>query len=631
MKKLLSIILSAMFFVVSCACLSSCKKDGPESSGGGQSSSGSSDSSSGGGSDDVDVDDSEYLETPDAPVYKTIDYTGYTVYYFDGENGDDSNDGKSEGAPKKTLAAASAIVNGAEEPLKILFKGGASFSGQLKLENFLSSEERPLYVGSYGTGRAVINGTESVAVYLLGDNARIFDLEVTNPAGTQGIRVEAAKNGRSENIVVENCYVHNICWNWTYDFDVEAFANAEGDTKDIVNVKNVCPDGKYSYSTCGIYFIAPRGDGEHYRLFKNVWVMNNTVRETGRAGIIFDSSWQSGNGCGWGGANKYRSQEDGWYPPEFVVISGNDISYVGGDGIVPIGVQDCWIERNRVIHSAILGRSGYACAGIWPVNARRVYMRYNEAGYTHLDNGCTDGEGFDIDIGCSDIYFEYNYSHDNAGGGLLLCNVHSQMPLYDENGRAVTDPSTGKQKTFDDRGNWDKVFIRNNVFANNGVGGTNAAFLVVSSDCYNAVCENNIVVMKKGLFSQSLVYTADYGQCGNQKGFVFRNNIFYSIGEQYAKIDMAYSEDYLFENNLYWNFPESFFDEWNGISDAKAITDVDPQIVMPAARTGFEAALGFKPKNAEVFALGEKLASLNKFDFAGTSAEGKRYLGAFCG
>ena len=115
-------------------------------------------------------------------------------------------------------------------------------------------------------------------------------------------------------------------------------------------------------------------------------------------------------------------------------------------------------------------------------------MQYNEAAYCHLANGGADGEGFDIDIGCSEIYFQYHYSHANASRGLLLCNIHSQMPLYDENGHPVINEETGKQETFDDRGYWDKVYIRNNVFANNGASGSNAAFLVVSSDCHNAVC-----------------------------------------------------------------------------------------------------------------------------------------------
>lgn len=634
MKKLLYWLMTVVLATTSLACSASC--------GGGNSASEKEqesettsetvsetipggDSSSSSGDDNV-----TYVDVPSAPVYAEIDYGGYTTYYFDSVSGDDGNDGTSEATPKKTLAAAEAAVDGATEGLRILFKGGSVFEGRLTLRNFGSSKEKPLYVGSYGDGRAIISADAGAAVSLLGDNARIFDLEIKNPKGSQGVRVEAAKNGVSENVVVENCYVHEVGWNWEYDFSVEAFAKGEGNTKDIVDVKKVCPDKSYHYSTCGIYFVAPKGDGQNYRMFRNVWVMNNKITETGRAGIIFDSSWQSGNGCGWGGVNKYRSMDDGWYPPEFVVISGNDVSYVGGDGIVPIGVQDCWIEHNTVIHSAILGRAGNACAGIWPVNARRVYIQYNEAGYTHLDNGCTDGEGFDIDIGCSEIYFQYNYSHDNAGGGLLLCNVHSQMPLYDENGRPVMDEETGRQKTFEDRGYWDKVYIRNNVFANNGASGSNAAFLVVSSDCYNAVCENNIVVMKKGMFSQNLITTADWGKSGKQKGFVFRNNIFYSIGEQYSQIDMSYSEDYVFENNLYWNFPESFFDEWNGITDASAILDLNPGITLPKDRNGYSVAAAFRPTNAEVFSKGKKLLSLNRYDFAGVKAEGKNYLGAFC-
>ena len=93
---------------------------------------------------------------------------------------------------------------------------------------------------------------------------------------------------------------------------------------------------------------------------------------------------------------------------------------------------------------------------------------------------------------------------------------------------------------------------------------------------------------------------------------------------------MSYSENYVFENNLYWNFPDSFFDEWNGITDASAILDIDPGITLPKDRNGFSVASSFRPTNAEVFSKGKKLLSLNRLDFAGASAEGKRYLGAFC-
>ena len=93
---------------------------------------------------------------------------------------------------------------------------------------------------------------------------------------------------------------------------------------------------------------------------------------------------------------------------------------------------------------------------------------------------------------------------------------------------------------------------------------------------------------------------------------------------------MSYSENYVFENNLYWNFPDSFFDEWNGITDASAILDIDPGITLPKDRNGFSVASSFRPTNAEVFSKGKKLLSLNRLDFSGASAEGKRYLGAFC-
>ena len=67
--------------------------------------------------------------------------------------------------------------------------------------------------------------------------------------------------------------------------------------------------------------------------------------------------------------------------------------------------------------------------GMWPISSSDIVMQYNEAAYCHLANGGADGEGFDIDIGCRNILFRYNYSHDNDGGGILLCNTGGQVTL----------------------------------------------------------------------------------------------------------------------------------------------------------------------------------------------------------
>lgn len=590
----------------------------------------SSESESKGGESSVTTaDETRYTDIVRSPEYPEVDETGYTVYYFDGENGSDDNSGLSAAEAKKSLNGLNALVSAVTEPTKILLKAGTVFEGRAKLEGYRATAEKPLIIDKYGAEDEypLIEGTGGTALHVLGENVRVYRLEVTNPLGTRGICVETAKEGESANIVVEGCYIHDVKWSWNFEESVEEAASDIGN----YDVAKVCPDSSYNYGTAGISFCATNPTGSDIpRWFNRCWIMNNRITTVGRVGICTDSVWISGNGCDWGGKNKFRSLDDGWYPAKNLVVSGNDISYVGGDGIVTIGVEDCYIEYNKCIHAALLGRGGYACAGIWPVNARRVYIQFNEAGYTHLDNGCTDGEGFDIDIGCSDVIFQYNYSHDNDGGGLLICNVHSDMPMWDENGLPVIDDETGKQKTFESAGYWNNVRIRNNLFACNGKSGTNAAFLVMSSDCKNIICENNTVVLKPGLYSQEIINSADYGNCGKQENLVCRNNVFYAEDYQYSKIQLDYCASSVFENNLYYNFPESFFDKWTGIIDEKAIKDVDPAIEIPSDRTGYDKVELFRPGNAKVFSLGTALEELSVEDITGSSTKGKRYVGAYC-
>lgn len=576
------------------------------------------------------ADNTEYQEIVTPPACPVIDETGYTVYYFDGAAGNDNADGLSEATAKKSLSELSRIASASVQPTKILLKAGTTFEGRAEISGFTSTAEKPLIFNRYGSESEypLIRGAGSAAFSVIGENVRIYNLEVTNREGAQGIYVAAGKNGENSGVVIEGCYVHDVRWDWTADKTIEEEVDNIGN----YNPRDICPDSAYHYSTCGIFLSAPNPENSTTpRWFNNCWIRNNKVKEVGRCGIFAESSWVSGNGCDWGGKNKFRSLDDGWYPNKNLVIEGNDVSYVGGDGILAIGVQDCHIERNVCLHAGLLGRNGQAIAGIWFINARRVYCQYNEAGYTHLVNGCTDGEGFDIDIGCSDVLFQYNYSHHNAGGGLLICNVHAdKMPEWDEKGNPVIDPETGKQKTFVSPGYWNNNKIRNNVFACNGKDGTKGAFLVMSSDCKNILCENNTVVLTPGLYSQHLITSADYGLCGNQENLICRNNLFYAESNQYTSIQLDYCESYVFENNLYHNFPESFFDKWTGIEDSKAVRDVDPGISIPSEATGYDAVAEYRPANAKVFSLGMSLQNMSVKDVLGNATKGKKYIGAYC-
>ena len=92
------------------------------------------------------------LSSPDYAAITAENEAKYAVYYFDGEAGNDANNGASAENAKQSLAEANAIAKSVTQnkPVKLLFKAGTTFYGTLTLENFEAAEETPLLVGVYG-------------------------------------------------------------------------------------------------------------------------------------------------------------------------------------------------------------------------------------------------------------------------------------------------------------------------------------------------------------------------------------------------------------------------------------------------------------------------------------------------
>ncbi|MCL2880089.1 MAG: right-handed parallel beta-helix repeat-containing protein, partial [Treponema sp.] len=102
-----------------------------------------------------------------------------------------------------------------------------------------------------------------------------------------------------------------------------------------------------------------------------------------------------------------------------VVIRGNYIENVGGDGIVMCQVYDSIVESNicKNVNSAPnLGSANYA--GNWCYESRRLLYQYNET--YGLLYGNLDGEAWDVDDSSTNVIYQYNYSHHNSGGVCLF-------------------------------------------------------------------------------------------------------------------------------------------------------------------------------------------------------------------
>lgn len=117
-----------------------------------------------------------------------------------------------------------------------------------------------------------------------------------------------------------------------------------------------------------------------------------------------------------------------------VVIRGNRLRDLGGDGIFILGCDGAVIEHNtvRYAHQRVGREPGMrACAGLWPHRCNDTLIQYNEVSHTAVGGKTVwDSEGFDDDLGCRGTIFQYNYSHDNAGGFLLVCGGRDTVARY---------------------------------------------------------------------------------------------------------------------------------------------------------------------------------------------------------
>lgn len=568
------------------------------------------------------ADNTVYLEIPEAPAYDEVDKSGYKTYYFDSRSGDDANDGESPESAKKTVSAANALIRSvkADAPAELLFKGGSEFRGELKLSGYGAAEGTPLIVSSYGTGKPLFNGNGAEqTINISGSNVRVSGLEITNQTGKKGVYVYTT--GAYKNLVIEDCYIHHVNWNWTEEESEESWADRMGDLG-VAGVQNV--DRDFVYETGGIVFFTPAGETPCY--LQNVWLKNNEIEKVSKTGILFSSNWVKRFGLGWG-VNKYCDDEHGYYPSRNVNFIGNKLNYTGGDGIVMIGVTDGFIDGNVSYHSNFLGRKGYACAGIWSISSKNIVIQRNEAAYSHLDNGAADGQGLDIDIASENIVMQYNYSHHNAGGGLLMCNTGTEVQLFDEEGNPRLED--GRPVYENKRGNWEHAVIRNNLFVANGKGSA-PTFANVTGSCYDVLIENNTIIFNKDApkqqFMKVFLWDTAEAEYGKAERFTFRNNIFYSESENTGKFNFENMDEYLFVGNVYYNMSEAFTE---GAGDSRPLT-VDPGFTLPADMNGYDKVSAFAPSNGEMYTGGLKLSEKNRYDVTGAETKGIAYFGAIC-
>ena len=434
------------------------------------------------------------------------------TYYVDSISGNDSNLGSSPASAWKSLAKINATTFLPGD--RILLKSGSVWHGQLWPKGS-GSEGHPITVDMYGGGvRPVIqgNGLAEDAVLLKNQEYwEIQNLEITNTGPThatrRGVHVAVDNYGDAHQIYIRSLVIHDV--------------NGSDSVKE---------NGGINY-TCA-------GDRKPSR-FVDLRIENNEIYHVDRSGIF-----------GWSD----RWQRSKWYPSLGVVVRGNVLHDIGGDGIVVVATDGALVEHN-VVGRANQRSEGYNVA-IWPWSADNTVIQYNEAYGT---KGQRDGEGFDSDWNSRNTVIQYNYSHDNDGGFLLICNDGGQRP----------EDSAGNTGTV----------VRYNISQNDRTRGINLA-----GPIKNTLIYNNTIYTGPGRQVDLLLYS-DWN--GWADGTYLYNNIFYvkesgqfshgisraADGAYVTQPGLGQSKVNVFDSNVYYG-------NLTAARDPHALT-IDPKFIAP--------------------------------------------------
>ncbi|WP_372339125.1 DUF5018 domain-containing protein [Cohnella sp. WQ 127256] len=435
-------------------------------------------------------------------------------YYVDSDGGNDQNSGHSPSEAWKSLANVNATIFQPGD--KILFKAGGIWNGRMYPRGSGNSAN-PITIDMYGVGSKPLiagNGAVREVIFLFNQQYwEINNLEITNKGTVavdhrKGVFITAHDGGTLEHIYLRNLVVHDV--------------NANNNR----------------YEQGGIIFTVT-GNSVPTK-YNDILVEGNTVYSVDRVGIFMSSSWANRHYVDWG--------EREWIGHTNVVIQNNTVYDFGGDAILPLVTSGAIVQNNVAYdgnyRANTMSTGNRYAATMWTGNSDNITFQYNEA---YNSNGILDGMGFDADYDSKGTTIQYNYSHDNAGGFVMIMGAHNRM-----------DPR-----------NNDDVTIRYNISQNDATVG-NWVIQFSQGIPYNTQIYNNTFYSGPSISNWMIGgYSGDLFQ---DNTYYLTNNIFYNLGS-----GGYYAPRSVFDSNVFYgNHPAS------EPEDANKIT-TDPMFVFPGS------------------------------------------------
>ncbi|MCX5422618.1 carbohydrate binding domain-containing protein [Streptomyces sp. NBC_00078] len=420
-----------------------------------------------------------------------------------------SNGNGTQASPWNSVTSVNNTSFGAGD--SILFAAGTTCTGQLTPHGSGTSGS-PVTMGAYGTGAKPVinaNGATGPVIHLLNQQYwEIGGLELTNPAASpdyrSGVLAENSSGGILHHIRVHDMYIHNISgWSAGW-YSTNAGVGVQTDHTTPVST------------------------------FDDVVVENNTFDHVDRIAVAVTPD---GNGQGTGLTTR-------------TVIRGNTMTYDGGDDVLVVKGSGALIENNKAGHGGLKSTcppSGQVCnrasAGIWVAGSQDSVIQGNEV---YCQANFQDGQAYDVDWGNHNTTIQYNYSHQNLGGFLLVMPASSSSPSEP----TATVPSDG-------------TVVRYNVSENDGSnsgcpesGTSNHADSIIDmpgnipnksgSSGMAPLFYNNTFYVRDGLGTQ---ITGGRGRTSVSGAWSFENNAVFNYGSGGY---LATGAGSVYSNNLFY-------------------------------------------------------------------------------
>ncbi|NYF92255.1 right-handed parallel beta-helix repeat-containing protein [Tunturiibacter empetritectus] len=396
----------------------------------------------------------------------------------------------------------------------------------------------------------IINGASlsgGGAVYLLAQSYwTIENLEVVSDSGVNNFGTLTTPGVNRSGIFVDNesgVIISGITIQHNYVHDVNGCFNCNGYDAHMNGGIVVVADGGNPLALLWFGFSSYNG----------VYIGYNKVANVGRTGITF-YDYSTG----------YLLNLDAAHLSTGVTVEQNTVNNIDSDGIIVAGALGGMIDHNVVANAGqktIVGSTEPASAGLWPTRSENTIVQYNEV-YGTLTH-YTDGEGYDVDAASVNTIVQYNYSHDNQGGFIVMEDASSS-----------------------------NLIVRYNLSVNDSYGGVKGVFTFSDSGVIpNTSIYNNTVYIASGLPSQPIYCDS----CGTSPSgqYSFQNNIIANFGSGGYLVPTPTGGGVISNNLFYGNHPAT------EPADLSKITS-DPQFVsaLSTAPVGIGSVTGYQVESA---------------------------------